>query len=235
MRELELKKIIPLAFPPEQYIREVHPKKQIYLHHTASGKGVTGDFRHFMSTKARIATCVIVGDDGIYQLFSSKYWGHHLGIKRHVFEKKGLPSINTPLNRQSIAIEIDSWGPLAKLGDHFFSWAGTKVLLDGVTEYSREYKTYPQSKFFDEVGVTGEPCHFYESYSANKIEYTRQLLVFWNKLYSIPIDKYDSSIFGITDQALTGEPGVYTHNSVRVDKSDIHPQPEIIKMLEGLR
>jgi hypothetical protein len=33
---------------------------------------------------------------------------------------------------------------------------------------------------------------------------------------------------------LMGDPGVYTHNSVRPDKTDVSPQPKLIDMLKKL-
>jgi hypothetical protein len=41
-------------------------------------------------------------------------------------------------------------------------------------------------------------------------------------------------VWDVTARALTGQPGVYTHNSVRYDKADIFPQPELIEMWKGL-
>lgn len=39
----------------------------------------------------------------------------------------------------------------------------------------------------------------------------------------------------VSTDALKGVAGVYTHNSVRKDKIDIFPQPEMIQMLKGLK
>jgi len=41
-------------------------------------------------------------------------------------------------------------------------------------------------------------------------------------------------LFDICEGAIMGKPGIYTHNSYRTDKSDIHPQPEMIQMLNTL-
>ena len=41
-------------------------------------------------------------------------------------------------------------------------------------------------------------------------------------------------MWDISDKALAGEAGVWTHVSFRTDKSDCHPQPELIQMLKSL-
>jgi hypothetical protein len=58
-------------------------------------------------------------------------------------------------------------------------------------------------------------------------------LVLWNQRYGIPL-KYNEDIWTVTQRALRGEAGVFTHNSVRADKIDIYPHPKIIQMLKSL-
>jgi hypothetical protein len=70
-------------------------------------------------------------------------------------------------------------------------------------------------------------------YTDAQIESTRQLLVYLCDQYKIPKD-YQSIIFDIDKRALRGEAGIFTHNSVRKDKSDIYPCPRMIAMLENL-
>jgi len=38
----------------------------------------------------------------------------------------------------------------------------------------------------------------------------------------------------VSKKALKGESGIFTHNSIRKDKTDIFPQPEMIQMLKSL-
>ena len=100
-------------------------------------------------------------------------------------------------------------------------------------KYSEPFKHYPDSPFFEKHGVVGSDCYYYQKYTAAQIEKTRQVLVFFNEKYNIPLD-YNEDIWDVTERALKGEPGIFTHNSVRIDKTDVHPQPELIKMLESL-
>ena len=39
----------------------------------------------------------------------------------------------------------------------------------------------------------------------------------------------------VSQDALCGKPGIYTHVSFRKDKSDCHPQKELIQMLKELK
>jgi len=116
-----LEKIVTIGFPADQYYREVTDKSQVCLHHTVSGRGVKGDITWWETDPLRIATCMIIHHDGTpYQLFSSRFWGHHLGIKRAVFDKYGVQGSNTFLNMACIGIEIDSWGPLMDSGGKWY-------------------------------------------------------------------------------------------------------------------
>jgi N-acetyl-anhydromuramyl-L-alanine amidase AmpD len=112
LNKLNLKDIIQVDFPNDQYVRKQTDKKQIVLHHTVSGQGTTGDIAWWRQTTQRIGTAIIIDWEGkIYQCFSSKYWAYHLGAG------------NYKLDKYSIGIEIDSWGGLVK---HNRSWYPAK-------------------------------------------------------------------------------------------------------------
>jgi N-acetyl-anhydromuramyl-L-alanine amidase AmpD len=220
MSELDLSKIKSVDFPTDQYKASVKDKKQIYIHHTVSGDGVIGDINWWKTTPEDVATCVIIDRNGdIYQCFSSKYWAHHLGIKSTVFKSLDLTSINTKLNQESIGIEIDSWGGLEKnTAGQWVSYTGKVVPTDNVTEYPEGFRGY----------------YGFEKYTEEQIEATRQLLKYWGGHYKIPLDYKGDALWDISKEALSGEEGVWTHVSVRPDKSDCHPQPELVQMLKGL-
>lgn len=219
--DLNLNDIIQVDFPDDQYFREETEKKQIVLHHTVSGQGVDGDISWWRQTVERIGTAIIVGWDGkIYQCFSTKYWAHHLGCK---------VSNNTALNKASIGIEIDAWGALLKYNDKWYpaSWDDNlKKYIPNVTVRPiQNVIEYPDG-FMD--------FYAYEKYTDAQIEAVRQLLVYWNERYGIPL-MYNEDMWDKSNRALTGEPGVWTHVSFRGNgKSDCHPQPELIEMLKSL-
>ena len=73
----------------------------------------------------------------------------------------------------------------------------------------------------------------FEKYTDAQIESTRQLVEFWGNAYDIDLSYKGDQIFDIDTRALKGENGVWTHTTVRPDKSDLHPQTEIINMLKS--
>lgn len=211
-----MNEIIQVPFPTNQYYQEEHAKKQVYLHHTASGDGADGDIRTWNGDAVRVATCVIIERDGtIKQAFSSKYWAFHLGLQQAAFTKYKVPYQS--LDKISIAIEIDSWGFLTKRGDSYYSWAGTKVPLENVEILPHPFR--------------GQ--QYFEKYTDAQIGAVKKLLIMWNEKYGIPLD-YRADMFDISLDALSGKSGVYSHTSVRADKIDIFNCPRMITMLKSL-
>lgn len=218
--ELNLNDIIQVDFPENQYIKEQTTKKQIVLHHTVSGQGVDGDIAWWRQTVERIGTSIIVGWDGkIYQCFSTLYWAHHLGTHA---------ANNTALNKASIGIEIDSWGGLMQYQGNWYPAKWGDKLKKNIPIISikpiQNVVQYPQ-------GFKG--FYAFEKYSDAQIEAVRKLLIYWKNRYGIPL-KYNDDMWTISNKALSGEAGVWTHVSFREDKSDCHPQPELIQMLKSL-
>jgi hypothetical protein len=221
----QLPSITQVPFADEQYMHDVCPKKQIYLHHTAGNANPIGVFKYWGKTGERVATCVTVGglpgtskdwkDGDIAQGFSSKYWAYHLGLQTTTFAKFKIPYQS--LDKISIGVEICNWGYLVKTDRGFTTYVNTTVPDDQVVEYKDKFK--------------GQK--YYHKYTDAQIESTRKLLLYWKDIYGIPLT-YNEDIWDICPRALKGEAGVYTHNSVRKDKSDIHPQPEMIAMLKSL-
>ncbi|GEN77669.1 N-acetylmuramoyl-L-alanine amidase [Chryseobacterium hagamense] len=211
--------IISHSFPENQYYREVTAKKGIVLHHTVSGDSVEGDINWWKSTAERVATPIIIArDGGIHQLFSSKYWAHHLGIKKAHFAQFGLPEMNTQRNKEFIGIELDSWGGLTFKDSKYYSFSGQEVAAKNVVKYEKEFRGY----------------RFYEKYTDAQIASLKELLVYWGKQYGISLKYKGNIMFEFNKRALGGESGIWAHVSFRPDKSDVHPQPELIRMLESL-
>ncbi len=220
-RKLNLRDIIQVDFPDDQYYKKQQSKKQIVLHHTVSGQGVNGDLAWWRSTADHIATAILVDwKGGIYQCFSSKYWGHHLGI--HALN-------NVALNKASIGIEIDVWGGLVRKNKQWYpaKWdketkihvANTRVApIKNVQKYPNGFRGF----------------YGFEKYSDEQIEAVRQLLMYWGDVYNIPLN-YNENMWNISQQALSGKAGVWTHVSFRADKSDCHPQPELVQMLKSFK
>lgn len=234
-KPLDLSTIRQVPFPESQFYNTETAKKQICLHHTASGKGIDGDALSWASNPQRIATCVIVGYDGrINQLYSSKVWGHHLGVEAYIFRNYGLShGSNLELNKGCIGIEIDAWGPVVLYEGKYRNYVGGSVPIEEITVLDEPYRKIPESPFFDTIKVSGKQANCYHSYSDEQIYSVAQLLQLWTSGYGIPI-AYREAIWEVSREALSGEPGIWTHGSFRPDKADIFPQPEIIEMLKSI-
>ena len=193
-----------------KYYKEVFTKKQIVLHHTVSGPGIQGDLNTWKNYDAHIATCVIIERDGkINQLFSSKYWGYHLGCGK------------TSLDKASIAIELDNWGQLHEKDGQLYTIYDSKVDVPVVH--------YPK-------GFRGEQT--FEAYTEAQLRSLGELLLMWNKYYKIPLT-YRENFYDLNQDALKGEPGVWSHTSFRPwpsnrNKWDIHPDPNLLSMLRTI-
>lgn len=201
---LNLKKINSIDFPENRYFKEFYPKKQVVLHHSVSGPGIRGDLKTWLSMSARIATCIIIDRDGTpNQMFSSQFWAYHTG------KGKGI-------DKHSIGIEFDNWGGLTNHGDIYKATYGNKVDVP-ITYYPEGFRGY----------------EYYESYTDAQITTAAELLLLWRDRYGIPLT-YRENFYELNEDAINGELGVWSHTSFRSakDKQDIHPQPELLKMLK---
>jgi hypothetical protein len=211
-----------VTFPESQYIREEHPKKQIYLHHTAGNPNGENVFKHWESNVERVATCVTISgigkgckDGEIVQGFQSKFWGFHLGLQESTFHKAGLKYKS--LDRISIGIEICNWGQLTLKDGKYYNYVNGVVPESQVIKLTKKYKGH----------------QYFHNYTDAQIESVKKLLLLWKEKYGIPL-KYNEDIWDICPRALAGEKGVFTHNSVRRDKIDIYPHPKMIEMLKSI-
>lgn len=216
-------KIIKYPLPETQYRKEAFAKKQIYLHHTVSGGGAEGDINYWKSTPERVATAILIERDGdIYECFDPKYYAYALGITKDLVKKygsKAVPDPNELCARHSVQIELDSWGGLTK--DATGNWLNSAKQImkpDDVIEYPNGFRGFKA----------------FEKYTDAQIASVKYLLELWCKEFGIP-KTYNPDIWDVTKRAYNLEGGIYTHCSVRPDKSDLHPQYEVIEMLKNLK
>jgi hypothetical protein len=124
---------------------------------------------------------------------------------------------NTILNKQSIGIELCSWGALTfKLGK-YYNVMNHEVPKENVVSY-----LHP----FNEV-------KYFEKYTVKQLDSLRNLLKYLCLTYNIP-KSYNFDMWQISRSALSGNQGIYTHLSFRRDKSDCHPQKELVELLKNL-
>ena len=190
-----------------KYYDDVYTKNQIVLHHTVSGPGIQGDLNTWKKYKSHIATCVIIDRDGtINQLFSSKYWGYHLGC--------GKPE----LDKHSIAVELDNWGQLEERDGKLYT------VYDSVVDVETVHYA---------LGFRGEQV--FEAYPVAQLRALGELLLLWNKTYGISLN-YNEDMWDVSQRALNGTNGVWAHVSYRPwpskkNKWDVHPDPNLKSML----
>lgn len=221
---------VNLDFPLKDYFQDVHTKTQHCLHHTASGKGVNGDYQHFLKP-GHIATPIIIGHEKIHKLFNSKYWGYHLGIPKKQFKKIGIPYQR--LDKVSIGTEIDNWGPLKLIDGNFTTYINEWGEGSRIDRKGNQLKVFvPESKVVHYPNKFRR-YEFYQAYNDFQIRATKWTCQYYHYRYGIPMD-YREEIWDVDTNALEGIAGTYTHNSYRPDKSDVHPQPELIEMLKSL-
>lgn len=215
-------KIIDKFLPDDQYQKQVTKKTMIFLHHTAGGHRADRQVDYWAKDNYKsVATAYIIGgvsttdgnkdfDGKIYRAFEDKYWAYHLGLKT---------AQNVALNKGSVGIEVCNYGPLKLLNGEYINYVNREV------PESMAYKTAQKFKGFD----------YYHKYTDAQLTSLKELLIKIANEHSINIKKkWDFDSFRISPKALQGEPGLWTHVSVRLDKFDMSPQPELIDMLNSI-
>lgn len=228
-----LDKIKLVDYPTDRYYQEDGLKRnQIVLHHTAGDSDPYAVLTYWKSQADKVATHFVIAgtpvgkksayqDGDIIQLYSTRNsWAWHLGLTQaHLNVGGPKHSTNTLLNKQSIAIEICSWGGLTQKGTKYYSYDGTLVPASQVQSYPNGYRGY----------------HFYQKYSDAQLENLGELITYLCDKYAISTD-YHPELFDVWPSALCGINGITSHVSYRPapEKFDNHPQPELIEMLKSL-
>ena len=211
-----------------EYYKVESPKNTIYLHHTAGGaiaEDVVAFWEHDEKkgqVALKVATSFIIGgpsskdsssDGKIVRAFDDKYWAHHLGTKL---------KNNAELNAQSVGIEVNNWGPLTKSRDgKFLTYVGSGILPKNVCELATPFRGFK----------------YYHKYSNTQIEQLRRLITFLMVKHGIKLQpnyEWTPESFELSKRAAVGEGGIWTHTHVRIDKTDLSPQPALLEMLNAL-
>lgn len=194
-----------------QYYPEIFPKKYIFLHHTA-GTDVAGAISWWNSKPDHVATALIIDRDGkVYQCFNPNYWSYALGVKGATFVEKA-----------SVQIEIVAGGKLDKRGgEYFIQGTRDKINPEEVVEFKNFYRE----------------CYFYHKYTPAQIKAVTDLLPGLCELYKIKPQNGGLTNFWYynKDWIKTAPSGIWSHSTVRSDKSDIMPQKEFIEALYALK
>lgn len=231
-------KIVQYPLARNQYFKEDCSsfKNMIFIHHTAGNSNPYQVIDGWNADTARVGTPFVIGgtylpnalhswkDGEIIQCFSSTYYDYHLGLKT---------SNNTAIAKATIGIEICNWGPVALYNGKYYNYAGGIMQEADLVHYEKGFKAYPNSIFFNKIGVVNKPAVYYHKYTDAQLLSLRELLIYLCERYNIS-KAYIPQMWDLNDNALKGKAGIWTHVSVRGDKSDCHPQPNLIKTLENL-
>jgi len=201
------------------YIKKETRKSQITLHHTAGG-GKAIDVANYWKTiinkktglPQKICTSYIIEKDGtVVQLFDTIYGGGHIGDCAREFKLLNLSEIT--LGPYAIGIEIISWGFLQMRNNKLYNGAGKEFKGDFI-KLDKKYKGF----------------EYFEKYTAEQLKAVQELLPAISAKHNISL-RYNEDIWDINTRALTLQNGLFTHNSYRLDKSDVYPDPDLINIL----
>lgn len=195
----------------DQWYPAKFTKKFIFLHHTAGGD-VNGAISWWNKEPDHVCTPYIIDRAGvIYELFDPSLWAYALGVQGA-----------TAMERASIHIELVAWGSLSKRNDKFFSYAKEEVPADQVW------------KSPDSDGWRG--AFYYQNYTKAQLDSLGKLLTYLRARFNIPIQDNIKNFWFLRkpENIFTLNPGIWSHTTVRKDKSDIIPQKELIDLIYSL-
>lgn len=215
--------IIDKILKADNYLSDVNKKDMIFIHHTAGGHRPDYVISGWDSDDlGRIATSYVIGgksttvkketefDGKIYRAFDDSKWAYHLGVK----------GTNGKLDKKSIGIEICNYGPV-------------KLTSDGIY-LNYVNKQVPNNMVYD-LGRTWRGYRYFHKYTDLQIQALKELIISLSQKYKIDVKKqWDIDDFSVDAECLKGKAGLWTHVNCREDKTDCHPQPELIQMLNSL-
>lgn len=218
-----------------EYYKEIVEKDTIFIHHTAGSHRPdwTIDGWAHDRTKAggqlAVATAYVIGgisttdndasfDGKIYRAFDDKYWAHHLGLQY---------ANNKILNAKSIAIEICNYGPIVKGSDGtFFNYVKKPVPANMVIKLEKPFRGYDYwHKYTDAQLASLKALLLDIAARYQKVDIRAGLKLFIHQ---------GAPAFEVNGGALKGVSGVWSHSSVRSDKFDVYPNPQLIELIKSL-
>lgn len=207
---LEIDKSLPLD--ASQYLKQVTAKDKIFIHFTAGGPSAANVIHFWASDEVRVSTAFIIDGSSAkaYECFNPDYWSFHLGIK----------GTNGSLDKGSIGIEICAWGPVTEKNGKFYSYTNKELPANEIYKLDKPFRGY---KYF----------HGVSDAQFNTLELLLEDLI---TKYKIPVQKsFDETWFDFNQEVINKKtPGLWTHTTVRKDKSDMYPDKRLIDILNRL-
>ncbi|RYM35738.1 hypothetical protein ERX46_01720 [Brumimicrobium glaciale] len=225
--------------PEHAYHNQPTKKKWIFLHHTAGWQNPYRVIDDWGQRPHKVATEFVIGgqsihndnsdhDGKILQAIPNNAWAWHLGIG------------SQPLHRESIGIEICSFGQLTKGyfekevngkpkiierdKNSYFTYVGQEVIPDQVIELEDEFRGY----------------NYFHKYSVEQLKSLKGLLLKLANEHNIDVREGLPNLIrkeGVKAFDLIGTktcadtPGVWSHANVNKFKLDVAPQEALIEML----
>jgi len=200
-----------------QYLTHEYDKTSIFLHHTC-GLTAEGAWAWWNETPERVGTPFIVDRNGkIIECFNPKIWAFHLGIS-------GDDNYH---EKHSVNIELVSGGGLYldKGEFRFYPLYPNKLYYtvipkEDVYEFDKPWRGFKYYHKYTEAQIEalkGLICLILKDFPTIEIQFP--LGDFWEYKPEVIIDHLK---------------GLWSHSTVRPDKSDIFPYPPLIEMLGGI-
>lgn len=212
-----------INFPGNQYVQHKTKKKTFIIHYSSGWDNARGMFNGWAKDKlGRVCTAYGIEDSGkVYRAFdASDNYGFAIYINsRHNHLPKTLQKYKTvrhdlSLNSQAIQVEVCNWGWLKEKNNKFYSYTGVEVSAEKTVYYPNAYR--------------GQ--EIYERITENEIK-ALQTLIMYHAINDDLRLTYNSDMWDISERAIRGAEGIWSHTSYRTDKNDIHPQAELVSML----
>lgn len=203
-----------------------YKRKYIVLHHSVSGGSPFAIKRYF--ERKSFGTAFALGANGDFvQCFDDyNYWNWHLNM--NATGRVVHPRYENYLAKTSVGVEICNYGALTKDSEGFKTTYGNLVDIDKIIDYK---EIYGSNYLF-------RGKQYYERYTDEQIKsleiWIKDMIEINNLDLSNDLRPIDETWFEFYLEACKGEYALFTHTNVRRDKSDLHPQPEIIEMLKRI-
>jgi len=211
--------IIQNLMPVSQYNTAKTAKTQIISHHTAGGHNPNAVVDFWESDAQKVGTHYVIGgkstrngdstyDGVIVQALPETAWIYHLGVK----------GSNGVYDKRSIGIEICNYGYLNFKNGKYINYVASEVPASDVVDLGFSWRGY----------------RYWHKYTDKQLESLKFLILDISKRLNLNVKKaWDVKSFE-TDISKFSKDALTTHVNYRLDKTDLSPQPNLIKMLNSL-
>jgi N-acetyl-anhydromuramyl-L-alanine amidase AmpD len=195
-----------LPLKENQYYQGVYDKKYIILHHTAGGSAASS-IAGWAATPEHIATPYVIDRDGtIYECYDPKFWAYSLGVKG-----------NSEIEKAAIPIEIACYGALTEKNGKWITYTGNEIQPAQTIKLNTAFRGF----------------QVWEAYTPEQISALKKLLPYLVDKFKIRLQSDRNNFWEYQDPSKLPS-GIYSHTTVRKDKIDIFPQPDLVELLKSL-